>query len=129
MDHKFDEGNRCISMHLVQVLGGTANAAAPTCSAIPPELGSIYQLLKNAKSKFATVTVSGTAQEQARVWREIWETIESLRVLCEVPSAWSTHFVNSLAGVLEPRERLALRGPSGRNPEDRLGWWRRYSHD
>ena len=84
--------------------------ASSPCSALRPELGAVYQLLKGLAPHASNVCVNGTPEEIDATWSEIWESIEMIRVLAEGPEAWEAHFTTGLASMLTTRERLALPG-------------------
>ena len=50
--------------------------------------------------------------EQA--WRELWDTIEFLRLLASRPEEWESRFTTGIPGLLTPGERLSLPGEAER---------------
>ena len=43
-------------------------------------------------------------------FEKFWDSVELIRVLVARPKTWAENFTNTLAGMLKPRERLALPG-------------------
>ena len=76
------------------------------------ELKALDVFLGPANSKDQAVCRASSRSEQA--WADLWEALETLRLVCARPEAWEERFVGGLASLLEPRERLALPGEGRR---------------
>ena len=89
---------------------GSLQPASVACTALQPELGALYHMLSRSDDASNQVSPKGDEPAVARAWEEWDEALAAIRLLLEVPEAWSAQFTSGLRSMLTVAERLAIPG-------------------
>ena len=105
-------GTRRILIHTVQVARGNGEWAAQVQPLLRIEMKVLDTLLGGASpgATYAQPPLTGDALEE--FWVEFDESIEFLRLLFNCEHLWKGQWTNSMEGLLDVSERLALPGRS-----------------
>ena len=104
----FARGVRKVPLLEAQRLGGTTQSWLVVFPALAHELRILHRLLSTQDGLFCQP--KGTPGEVDRLWLEIWDALDFLKMVLTDPTAWSTNFGRPLTHILPFDEQISIPG-------------------